>query len=123
MLEPGLQLLPGRPETRPNAELHVMGRRDRSRHGVGAGVQHEAVAIHRPDVRVDGARRPLEVGCGSRFAAGLDLPHPSLGSVRRPRDRDVAHAIPIVMPLRCVKPSRAPSIEYSDPRPLCFLPP
>ena len=71
-----------------------------------------------------GPARALEIGGGARFAAGLDLRHPLLRGLGRPGiDIVTPIARPTVMLLRCVKLSSAPSIEYSEPRPLSFLPP
>ena len=123
VLQPRLDLLGRIPEARAHAELHVVGGRDRADHRVGAGVEHQAVRVHRVDVRLHRAGRPFEVLGRAGLTRGLDLLDAVPGGCGRPRDRDVAHPMPIVMPLRWVKLSRAPSIEYSDPSPLSFLPP
>ncbi len=125
ILEPGLDLLAGVAEARPDADGRVVRRRDALAERVAPGVEDEPAAVHATTVGEDGPVRALEIGHGAGFAAGLDLCHPLLRGIGRPRDRYV-HAYPsrpTVMLLRCVKPSSAPSIEYSEPRPLSFLPP
>ena len=123
VLQPRLDLLGRIPEARAHAEMHVVGGRNRPDHGVGAGVEHQAADVHRVDVRPHRPGCPLEVLGRTGLTRGLDLLDAVPGGCGRPRDRDVAHPMPIVMPLRWVKLSRAPSIEYSDPSPLSFLPP
>ena len=106
MLEPGLELLARVTEARPGAQTAR----------VRARVQHEP-AIHPLGVRPDGGVGALEHVAVRR----QDLVDPRLRGGGRPRQ--LHEPMPIVMLLRCVKPSRAPSIEYSEPIPLCFLPP
>ena len=106
MLEARLELLARVAEARPGAQAAR----------VRARVEHQP-ALHPLGVRPDGG-----VGALERVAVRRqDLVDPRLRGGGSPRD--LHEPMPIVMLLRCVKPSRAPSIEYSEPIPLCFLPP